>query len=80
VENSVENSLRPGQVKGTMRESNSPNRNSGEEQVMGNRDKRGREKKKPKKKQTKTSSKPAKPATEYKPATPTSQTDEGTGE
>jgi hypothetical protein len=55
-----------------------------EEQVMGNRDKRGREKKKPKKKpkrkQIKTLSRPAKPATEYKPAAPTSQTDEGTGE
>jgi hypothetical protein len=54
-----------------------------EEQVMGNRDKRGREKKKPKKKQIRTLSRPARPATEYKPAAPpppSSQTDEGTGE
>jgi hypothetical protein len=50
------------------------------EQVMGSRDKRDREKKKPKEKQIKTLSRPAKPATEYKPAAPTSQTDEGTGE
>jgi hypothetical protein len=47
---------------------------------MGNRDKRGREKKKPKKEQIKTLSRPVKPVTEYKPAAPTSQTDEGTGE
>jgi hypothetical protein len=54
--------------------------NRQKEQIMGNRDKRGREKKKAKKKQIKTLSRPAKPATEYKPAAPTSQTDEGTGE
>jgi hypothetical protein len=47
---------------------------------MGNRDMRGREKKKPKKKQLKTLSRPAKPATQYKPAVPTSQTEERTGE
>jgi len=40
------------------------------EQVMGNRDKRGREKKKPKKKEIKQSSRPARLATEYKPAAP----------
>jgi len=51
------------------------------EQVMGNRDKRGREKKKPKRKEIKLVSRPARPAPEYKPvAPPTSQTDEGTGE
>jgi hypothetical protein len=54
--------------------------NRQKEQIMGNRDKRGRGKKKPKKKQIKTLSRPAKPATEYKPVAPTSQTDEGTGE
>ena len=37
-----------------------------EERVMGNRDSRGREKKKPKKKEIKQSSAPARPATEYK--------------
>jgi len=48
---------------------------------MGNRDKRGREKKKPKRKEIKQVSRPARPAPEYKPvALPTSQTDEGTGE
>jgi len=49
---------------------------------MGNRDKRGREKKKPKKKQITPLSRPEKPATEYKPVAPSSssQTDEGTGE
>jgi hypothetical protein len=35
---------------------------------MGNRDKRGREKKKPKKQEIKQSSAPARRATEYKPA------------
>jgi hypothetical protein len=46
---------------------------------MGNRDKRGREKKKPKKKGTKQLSRPTRPATEYKPpVAPTSQTDGGT--
>jgi hypothetical protein len=67
-------------MKRTMRESDSPTSEFREEQVMGNRDKRGREKKKPKKKQFKTLSRPAKPATQYKPAVPTSQTEEGTGE
>jgi hypothetical protein len=49
---------------------------------MGNRDKRGREKKKPKRKEIRQVSTPAaRPAPEYKPvALPTSQTDEGTGE
>jgi hypothetical protein len=57
---------------------------SRKEQVMGNRDKRGREKKKPKRKEIKQMSRPtipARPAPEYKPVTPpTSQTEEGTGE
>jgi hypothetical protein len=35
---------------------------------MGNRDKRGREKKKPKKKESKQTLGPAKPVAEYKPA------------
>jgi hypothetical protein len=47
---------------------------------MGNRDKQGREKRKPKKKGSKPLSRPVRPATEYKPAAQTSQTDEGTGE
>ena len=50
---------------------------------MGNRDKRGREKKKPKKQQPKPVSRPLKPATEYKPAEPPPpppQTDGGIGE
>jgi len=50
---------------------------------MGNRDKRGREKKKPKKQQTKQVSRPLRPETDYKPAAPplpTSHTDEGMGE
>src|SRR5271156_1142628 len=49
------------------------------EQVMGNRDKRGREKKKPKKKEIKPSSRPASPAPEYKPVAPPQPrpTDEG---
>jgi hypothetical protein len=54
-----------------------------EEQVMGSRDKRGREKKKPKKQQTKPVTRPLRPATAYKPAAPpppSSQTEEGTGE
>jgi len=34
---------------------------------MGNRDARGREKKKPKKKEVKQPSRPARPTTEYKP-------------
>jgi hypothetical protein len=36
---------------------------------VGNRDKRGREKKKPKKKQIKQTLTPVKPVAEYKPAT-----------
>jgi hypothetical protein len=47
---------------------------------MGNRDKRGREKKKPKKKGIKQLSTPAKPTPEYKPvvAPHPQQTDKGT--
>jgi hypothetical protein len=37
---------------------------------MGNRDKRGREKKKPKKKEIKQASNPFRPATIYRPVTP----------
>jgi hypothetical protein len=37
------------------------------ESIMGNRDARGREKKKPKKKEIKQPSRPARPTTEYKP-------------
>jgi hypothetical protein len=37
---------------------------------MGNRDARRREKKKPKKKEIKQTSRPARPATEYKPVVP----------
>jgi len=37
---------------------------------MGNRDKRGREKKKPKKTQIKPLSRPASPAPQYKPVAP----------
>jgi hypothetical protein len=40
------------------------------EQVMGNRDTRGREKKKPKKKEIKQKGAPARPAPVYKPAPP----------
>jgi hypothetical protein len=50
---------------------------------MGNRDKRAREKKKPKKTGIKQLSTPAKSRPEYKPTSPpqpTSQTDEATGE
>ena len=36
---------------------------------MGNRDKRGREKKKPKKKEIKQTLRPVRPVVEYKPAT-----------
>jgi hypothetical protein len=53
------------------------------EQVMGNRDKRGREKKKAKKTGIKQLSTPAKSRPEYKPTSPPpppSQTDEATGE
>jgi hypothetical protein len=46
---------------------------------MGNRDKRGREKKKPKKKEVKTTYTPARPTTVYKPVTPP-PTPEPTGE
>jgi hypothetical protein len=56
---------------------------SRKEQVMGNRDKRGREKKKPKKTGIKQLSTTAKPRPEYKPISPpppTSQTEEATGE
>jgi hypothetical protein len=48
---------------------------------MGNRDARGREKKKPKKKEIKLSIGPARPAVEYKPVAPPSPskpTEEGT--
>lgn len=48
---------------------------------MGSRDKRGREKKKPKKKDIRPLSRPARPAPEYKPPVAPSQpprTDEGT--
>jgi hypothetical protein len=40
------------------------------EQIMGNRDTRGREKKKPKKKDIKPQSAPYRPAPTYKPAAP----------
>jgi hypothetical protein len=40
------------------------------EQVMGNRDKRGREKKKPKKKESRETIRPVKPAAANKPAAP----------
>jgi hypothetical protein len=40
---------------------------SGKEKVMGSRDKRGREKRKPKRKEIKPSSVPARPTPEYKP-------------
>jgi hypothetical protein len=40
------------------------------EQIMGNRDVRGREKKKPKKKDIKPQSAPFRPAPTYKPAAP----------
>jgi hypothetical protein len=40
---------------------------------MGNRDARGREKRKPKKKEIKPTSTPAKRAVEYKPASPPQQ-------
>ena len=52
------------------------------EQVMGNRDARGREKKKPKKKEIKQKSAPSRPAAVYKPAAPASQppTNTGSGE
>jgi hypothetical protein len=56
---------------------------SRKELVMGNRDKRGREKKKPKKTGIKQLSTPAKPRPEYKPSSPPSpisQTDVAKGE
>jgi hypothetical protein len=40
------------------------------EQAMGSRDKRGREKKKPKKTESKPVSRPARPMVEYKPVAP----------
>jgi len=40
----------------------------GEDNAMGNRDVRSREKKKPKKKEVKVTYQPARPATVYKPA------------
>ena len=46
---------------------------------MGNRNKRGREKKKPKKKEIKQSSRPASPVAEYKPAAPATQQPTNTG-
>jgi hypothetical protein len=52
------------------------------EQAMGNRDTRGREKKKPKKKEIKQTSGPARPVVVYKPAPPPAQqpTNTGSGE
>jgi hypothetical protein len=51
------------------------------EQFMGNRDARGREKKKPKKKEIKQKSGPARPAIVYKPAAAAQQpTNSGSGE
>jgi hypothetical protein len=50
---------------------------------MGSRDKRGREKKKPKKQDIKPLSRPARPAPEYKPPAVSpqpQQTDEGTSQ
>ena len=44
-----------------------------EEGVMGNRDARGREKRKPKKKEIKQISRPAKPVAQYKPVIPAQQ-------
>ena len=44
-----------------------------EEQVMGNRDARGREKRKPKRKEIKQMGRPPKPVHEYKPAAPAQQ-------
>jgi|HubBroStandDraft_6_1064221.scaffolds.fasta_scaffold12953_9 hypothetical protein len=44
-----------------------------EEEVMGNKDARGREKRKPKKKEIKQTSRPAKPVAQYKPAIPARQ-------
>jgi hypothetical protein len=41
---------------------------------MGNRDKRGREKKKPKKSQDKPVSRPYKPIVDYRPTTPAAPT------
>jgi len=52
------------------------------EQVMGNRDKRGREKKKPKQERIKQKSKSEREAPEYKPGAPAAQqpTSAGSGE
>jgi hypothetical protein len=44
-----------------------------EEEVMGNRDARGREKRKPKKKEIKQMSRPAKQLAQYKPVIPAQQ-------
>lgn len=44
-----------------------------EEGVMGNRDARGREKRKPKKKEINQMSRPAKPVAQYKPVIPVQQ-------
>jgi hypothetical protein len=46
---------------------------------MGNRDTRGREKKKPKKKEVKPSSLPSRPAPVYKPTPPAPQQPPNTG-
>jgi hypothetical protein len=45
----------------------------GEDNAMGNRDVRSREKKKPKKKEVKVTYQPARPATVYKPTPPAPQ-------
>ncbi len=45
----------------------------GEDNAMGNRDVRSREKKKPKKKEVKVTYQPARPATVYKPTPPSPQ-------
>jgi hypothetical protein len=47
---------------------------------MGNRDKRGREKKKPKKKEITPASNPFRPATVYRPPTPTPPPEPSSGE
>ena len=49
------------------------------EQVMGNRDARGREKKKPKKKEIKQKGAPARPVAVYKPTAPAAQQPTNTG-
>jgi hypothetical protein len=72
-------------VKEYARKEKASSYDSRKEQVMGNRDKRGREKKKAKKTGIKQLSTPAKPRPEYKPTSSPppaqpSQTDETTGE